>query len=107
MKKIYMLASLAFVILTFCSCSVSSVCVGNVKVDDPVVRVKTVHNSFFLDGLLGRKEIKATDYTLGSDSYMVKNYRSFVDCVVGGVTFGIYTPTTTDIYLPANSQKNK
>ena len=90
------------------SCQSSSVCVGELKNNDPVVKVKTIHNSFFLDGLLGRKRINATNYTLGQENYKIKNYRSFVDCIVSSVTFGIYTPSTTEIYLPANyKQKEK
>ena len=96
-------------VVMFClllgSCQSSKVCVGDMKLEDPVVRVKTIHNSYFLGGLLGRKRIKATDYTNGMNSYMVKNYRSFVDCIVGGVTMGIYTPTTTEFYLPADYKK--
>lgn len=102
MKKKFILWYTLLLCVLFCSCQSSSVCVGELKNNDPVVRVKTVHNSFFLYGLLGRKQIKATDYTQGLESYKVKNYRSFVDCVLNGVTFGIYTPTTTEIYLPAN-----
>lgn len=103
MKKIILnIAFLAIVCILFGSCQSSSVCVGELKNDDPVVRVKTIHNSFFLEGLFGRKQIQATDYTQGLDSYKVKNYHSFVDCVLRYVTFGIYTPTTTEIYLPAD-----
>ncbi|MCH5177961.1 MAG: hypothetical protein J1F25_08040 [Prevotellaceae bacterium] len=107
-KQISLIAFAAVVCMVLSSCYSSSVYVGDLKKNDEVVRVKTIHNNFFLDGLFGRKQIKATDYTLGQDSYKVKTYQSFVDGVLQWVTFHIYTPRTTEIYLPANyKQKDK
>lgn len=106
-KFMYTIACLAVICVFLSSCQSSSVCVGELKNDDKTVRVKTIHNNFFVGGLLGRKQIDATEYTQGVKSYKVKNYRSFVDCVLSGVTFGIYTPSTTDIYLPVDYKKNK
>lgn len=106
-KTISFAACMVMTCVLLCSCQSSSVCVGDLKNDDPVIRVKTIHNNFFLNGLLGKKRIKATEYTQGLESYKVKNYRSFVDCVVNSVTLGIYTPSTTEIYLPANAKPMK
>lgn len=103
MKKTIIIATcLVIACVHLDSCQSSSVCVGDLKNDDPVVCVKTIHHNFFVDGLLGRKRVKANDYTQGLESYKIRNYRTFVDCVIGGVTCGIYTPSTTEIYLPAN-----
>ncbi|MBQ8487673.1 MAG: hypothetical protein IJ533_08515 [Prevotella sp.] len=66
------------------------------------MKVKTIHNNFFLGGLVGRQKIVAPEYTMGLTDYKVKNYHSIVDVILQNITAGIYTPTTTEIYLPAN-----
>lgn len=104
-KIISIFACMALVCMFLGSCQSSSVYVGELKREDPTVRVKTIHNNFFVGGLIGRKQITAADYTQGLENYKVKNYRSFVDCVLGGITMGIYTPSTTEIYLPANYKR--
>ena len=89
------------------SCYNSTVCVGDMKPETPAVKVNTIHNPHFIYGLVGSKDIKGNDYTAGQESYKVKHYRSFVDLLLSSLTAGIYTPTTTNVYLPIEAAQNK
>lgn len=107
-KSISRIITIGVLVFSFSSCQVSTVCVGEMKKDDPAVCVQTIHNSHFLSGLIGYKEISASEYVAGRTDYKVQKYRSFVDGLLSGVTMGIYTPSTTKIYLPAkNSLEQK
>lgn len=92
-------------VLTLSSCYNSSVCVGDMKKDDPAVKVNTVHNPHFLYGLIGHKKVEASKYVGNAESYRVKRSQSFVDGLLSSITFGIYTPTTTTFYVPFNTSK--
>lgn len=87
------------------SCYSSTVCVGNMKKDTPAVCVNTVHNPHFISGLVGSKDVAGKDYVANYESYKVKHYRSFVDGLLSSITMGIYTPSTTKIYLPVDARK--
>ena len=102
MKKIVFALSLVSIELLMQSCYCSTVCVGDMKPDDPAVCVNTVHNPHFIGGLVGGKDIEGKDYVAGKQNYKFKKYHSFVDLLLGSITLGIYTPTTTKIYLPAS-----
>lgn len=106
MKKKFQFIGVALVaVLTFSSCYNSSVCVGDMKADDPAVKVNTVHNPHFLYGLIGHKKAEASKYVGDAKSYRVKRSQSFVDGLLSSITFGIYTPTTTTFYVPFDSKK--
>lgn len=105
MKKSIVICCCICVALMLQSCYCSTVCVGNMKRDDPSVCVNTIHNSHFIDGLVGSNDIAGKDYVAGQENYKVKHYRSFLDGLLSGITFGIYTPSTTKIYLPAEVKK--
>jgi Bor protein. len=87
-------------ILLLSSCYSTTVSVGDMKTTDPAVEVATVHNAHFVDGLVNSVKREAKDYVGENKSYRVKQYQSFVDGLLAGVTLGIYTPTTTKYYLP-------
>ena len=101
MKKSIIIGCLAFAALALQSCYNSSVCVGDMKKNDPAVCVNTVHNPHFISGLVGNKKISCSDYVAGHESYKVRHYQSFVDRLLSILTGGIYTPSTTKFYLPA------
>lgn len=82
------------------SCYSTTVSVGDMKATDPAVEVAKVHNAHFVDGLVNSVKKEAKDYVGENKNYRVKQYQSFVDGLLAGVTFGIYTPTTTKYYLP-------
>lgn len=102
MKKLVIIACFACMAILFQSCYCSTVCVGDMKPEDPAICVNTVHNAHFIGGLVGSKDIAGKDYVSGHESYKFKKYHSFVDLLLGSITLGIYTPTTTKIYLPAS-----
>ena len=87
------------------SCYTASTYVGNMNENTPEVEVKTVHHSHFLNGLIGNGKVKAQDYGVG-ENYKVKHMLSFVDGLLSGITFGIYTPSTSKIYVPASEIQN-
>jgi hypothetical protein len=63
----------------------------------------TVKNHLLIAGLIPLKnEHSAKDFVGGSKNYVVQTQHSFVDMLVSGITSGIYTPTTTTIFVPAN-----
>ena len=82
------------------SCYSTTVSVGEMKATDPAVEVVKVHNAHFVDGLVNSVKKEARDYVGDNNNYRVKQYQSFVDGLLAGVTLGIYTPTTTKYYLP-------
>ena len=109
MKKIMVVLSFASMALMMQSCYNSAVCVGEMKKGDPAICVNTIHNHHFIYGLVGHHDIEGQSFVAGKSDYKVKNYRSFTDLLISGITSGIYTPTTTKIYLPVekNGQKQK
>lgn len=99
MKKLLFCLVLA---LSMSSCYNSRVCVGDVKKDDPTVKVNSVTNHHFLYGLIpgGKTKIEASKYIGKRKNYVVKNNWTFLNGFLGCLTMGIYTPTTTTFYVP-------
>ena len=77
------------------------------KPTEPAVAVGTVHNAHFINGLVGQKTVRGKNYVDGEANYKVKHYISFVDGLLSGITFGLYTPSTTKFYVPMKSVKAK
>lgn len=105
MRKSIVMGCCVCAALMLQSCYCSTVCVGDMKKDDPAVCVNTIHNPHFLYGLVSSKNIAAKEYVAGQEDYKVKHYWSFVDGLLSTLTGGIYTPTTTKVYLPAKAKK--
>lgn len=99
MKKASLAAVALIATFMLSSCYSSSVSVGSIKKSDDLEHVATVHNSHFLYGLIGKKQVKAERYVDGPN-YLIKRHQSFVDGLLSCITFGIYTPTTTKFYEP-------
>lgn len=98
--------SACIAMLALASCYTTRAYVGNVKPNDPVVKVNKVTNNFFLWGLApgGHAEVNASDYVSGKTDYVVETQESFVNGLLSTITWGIYSPRTTTFYLPANSK---
>ncbi|MDR3129830.1 MAG: Bor family protein [Tannerellaceae bacterium] len=66
-------------------------------------KVASVKNHFLVGGLIPLKNQYGTKEIAGNaKNYVVQTQHSFVDLLVGALTSGIYTPTTTTILVPAN-----
>ncbi|MBQ7553448.1 MAG: Bor protein [Bacteroidaceae bacterium] len=107
MKKFVLSLCCVCMALMMSSCYSSSVCVGNMRPNEPAIEVGKVHNTHLIEGLVGSPEVRAKSYVNGEESYKVKHYISFVDGLLRGVTFGIYTPSTTKFYVPLKSATGK
>ena len=93
MKRI-LLAAICATVLT--SCYNTRVIVGNVEKSEPLIEVSREWNHQLIYGLvpLNNATMKATE------NYVVRTYSSFLNGLVGSLTFGIYTPTSTVYYVP-------
>lgn len=102
--KIKNLILAGLVVSTMSSCYSVTTCVGNVKVDDPAVKVNTVKNHHFIYGLVngGNTKLEDTKYVGTRKNYKVKKSTTFVDGLLEAITFGLYTRTTTTYYLPVD-----
>lgn len=90
MKKI-LLATL--ILLSACS----TVTVRNSEKMPPIKPSEITSNKFFIGGIGQESTIDPID-TCEGRGYTVKSYYSFLDGVLAVATFGIYTPSTTEVY---------
>lgn len=44
--------------------------------------------------------MEAKEYVGNKKDYVVKTNQTFINLLINGITFGLYTPTTTTYYLP-------
>ena len=106
-KIVKLIAVFATVGLSVTSCYNTRVLVGNVKPKDPVIKVQTEWNHHLLYGLvpLQNATMDAKEYVGGAKNYVVKTNMSFLNGLVSGLTFGLYTPTQTQYYVPVSEIK--
>lgn len=99
MKKL-LPAALCLIAMT--SCYNTRLIVGNVKPNEPLIKVSSEWNHHFLYGLvpLDNATMKTEEYVDGHPNYVVRTYTSFLNGFVSSLTCGIYTPTQTAYYLP-------
>ena len=66
--------------------------------NEPLVQVNREWNHHLIAGLIpvGNGKVEAAEY-------VVKTNMSFLNLLVSGITFGIYTPTQTKFYVPLRS----
>ena len=57
----------------------------------------TQKNHYLINGLVPLSEVDHEKLAKGASDYTVKIEHSFIDGLLGAITFGIYTPTTTTI----------
>ena len=94
--------------LLMTSCYNTRVLVGNVEPKAPVVEVNKEWNHHLIYGLvpLSNAYMNPKDYLPeGQVNYVVKTNQSFLNGLVAGLTFGIYTPTQTKFYVPFEDAK--
>ncbi len=95
----------AFVILLasilLSSCYTTSLYIGDVKPNEPLVKVNKVWNHHLIAGLvpLENTKMKTEEFVAGRPNYVVKTNTSFLNALVSGITYGIYTPTQTTYYI--------
>lgn len=99
-KMIFSGVSCMAMALLLSSCYSSTVSMGDMTPTDPAVHVATAHEPHFISGLVGSTKREAKNYIGDNNDYRIKQYQSFVDGLLGVITVGFYTPTTTKFYLP-------
>lgn len=84
----------AFVVPLMTSCYSHKFVIGN----GPQTGVQnSAKNSFFLYGLIPGKVSDPQELAGGATDFEVTEVHTFVDQLIGVLTLGIYTPTTTEI----------
>lgn len=96
MKKNFILVAVASALLTSCYCD--KIYIGNVKPHDELVHVASSHNGHVLGGAIVTKH-NASQFVGKTKDYVIANKQTFGDLFVSGLTFGLYTPTTTKYYV--------
>ncbi|MHC5354515.1 Bor family protein [Myroides sp. LJL115] len=101
MKKITKFLVLSVVAMTMTSCYTGKLAVGQTTINEPVIEVNKVKNHALILGLVPLDNgHKASEFVNNNPNYVVKHQMSFIDGLLGFVTLGIYTPTTTTFYMP-------
>ena len=92
--------------LVLASCYNTRIIVGDVKPKEPLVQVNSEWNHHLIFGLvpLDNATMVAADYVNNRPNYVIKTNQSFLNGLVGILTMGIYTPTTTTYYIPLRNQ---
>lgn len=91
MKKIVIASVLAF---SLTSCYVHEYTIGSGAQKGVS---KTKMNHFVIRGLAPIKTAEPEKMAEGAKNYTVKTRFRFIDYLLGGITYGIYTPTTTTV----------
>ncbi|MEO8253352.1 MAG: Bor family protein [Flavobacterium sp.] len=95
MKKTFTRLALAFsaaIMLTSCY-SYTSVVGNGAKGTDKVSK----WNNYVIGGLIPVGVSDSKVMAAGAKDYTVNTKHSFVNMLIGGLTFGIYSPTTTTV----------
>ncbi|KXX69886.1 hypothetical protein AVL50_13455 [Flammeovirga sp. SJP92] len=85
------------------SCYNTRLFVGDAKPTDTLEEVNKVWTNHLLFGLvpLDNARQNPSDYLPDNqENYVIKTNTSFLNGLVSGVTFGIYSPTQTIYYIP-------
>ena len=105
MKKVLFVAATC---LLLTSCYSSKVTHGNVSKNAPAVKINSKKNHFLFWGLVPLSSSqKAEDYVEDMPNYVVQTSWTFVDGLLGTITYGIYTPTTTTYYVPLSDLRRQ
>lgn len=100
MKKIFTLV-IVLIVFMMQSCVMRSYV--NVGMDDetPSTCVHEIHHHHLFFGIfnIGSDE-DMSRYIGGKESFRIRTCITFMDAVLTVITSGIYTPSTTQIYLP-------
>lgn len=107
MKKILLIVLIGILCtVMLSSCYNTRILAGNVEPKDPLIEINKEWNHGFLFGLipLDNATMRVKDYVGNRDNYAVKTNLGFVHGLVSCITFGIYTPTQTTYYMPADER---
>lgn len=89
------------------SCYSASVLVGDAQENEPMTKVYTKHNTHLISGLVNvGSDLQAQQVVGEYSGYKVNHQLSFVDQLLSSITFGLYTPSTTKIYVPTRLLNN-
>ncbi len=100
-----MFATVAFISATgLTSCYNDKVIVGNVSPDEELVHVASQRNAHVIYGAIVTHD-KASNHVGDVKDYVIETKQTFGDMLLGGVTLGIYTPTTTKYYVSKANPK--
>jgi hypothetical protein len=92
--KTLVMAGLCMATLTFSSCYSSTFVVG----EGPQTGIEEKgKNNFFIFGLAPGKAQDTQAMAQGKADYKVNVKQTFVDGLISGITFGIYTPRTVTV----------
>ena len=100
MKKKFLCALSVCAMLMLQSCYVQNVSVG-MSSDEPMTQVAKVKNQQFIYGLVQPTQDKAENHVKDTKRFTMKTKQTFWDGFLAGLTWGIYTPSTTYYYEPA------
>lgn len=82
--------------LFLCSCATQSYNINGGGGNDPN---KEVMQPFFVGGLGQTQEMDAASICGGADKIArVESHMSFIDGLLGGLSFGVYTPRQAKVY---------
>lgn len=98
--KTLAIAAVSCMFLSSCYCD--KISVGNVRPGDELVHVSSVRNTHVLGGLIVNHD-KVENQMQGINDYVIENKQTIGDLIVGCITFGIYTPSTTKYYVPKSN----
>jgi len=99
MKKTFLGALCIGASLMLSSCYVQEVNVGMAE-NANAVQVAKVKNQQFIYALVPKTQDKAENHVKDTKHFRMKTMQTFWDGFLSGLTFGIYTPSTTYYYEP-------
>ena len=97
MKKTIVCALSICAMMMLQSCYVQNVSVG-MSESEPAQQVAKVKNHYFIYGLVSPKQDAAKNHVKNDKKFRMKTMTTFWDGFLSGLTWGIYTPTTTYYY---------
>ena len=100
MKKVFLGAMSICAVMMLSSCYVQNVSVG-MDPDEPMVQVDKVKNHQFICALIQPTKDKAENHVSNTRKFTMKTKQTFWDGFLAGLTWGIYTPSTTYYFEPA------
>lgn len=93
-KYLFSVAALCGILL-FSSCYQQRIIVGTGPQGN---QEETKWNHYFIFGLAPGELANVKEMAGDAENYEIWNRHSFVNGLIQGLTFGIYTPTTTTVY---------
>lgn len=101
-SKAMLAAAMAVAAMGLSSCYSTTNFYGSMKPESSAVKVNSTRSDLFVYGLVTTKNCNVSDaeYVKEAKDYKVRKYHSLVDGLIAWITLGIYTPVTTEYYLP-------